>query len=129
MVGLAALGALVAIGEGGGRLFQTLVEKGEKFEPEGKERLRSMSEKVGKAVGTAAGNVENAVRDFGGRVRNLAEKGEGALDEKVVAALNRFGVPTREEIRMLIDRVDAMTLKLEELRERLRPESPPPAAP
>lgn len=123
LLGLAALGALVAIGEGGGRLFQTLVEKGEKYEPEGRERLKAVGEKVGRA----AGKVENAVRDFGGRVRGLMEKGEEALDDRVASALHRAGLPTREEIQSLIDRVDVLAAKLEEIRARVRPETQPGA--
>ncbi len=123
LLGLAALGALVAIGEGGSRLFQSLVEKGEKFEPEGKERLKSVGEKVGRAVG----NMENAVRDLGGKVRNLAERGEEVLDEKVASTLHRAGVPTREEIQSLIAKVDELAARLEEIRARIRPETQPGA--
>ncbi len=121
LLGLAALGALVAIGEGGGKVFQTLVEKGEKYEPEGREHLKA----AGAAVGRAVGNVENAARSLGGKVRGLAEKSEEALDVKVAAALGRAGLPTREEIQTLIDKVDALTAKLEDLRGRIRPESTP----
>lgn len=116
LLGLAALGALVAIGEGSGKLFQALVEKGRQSEPEARERLKA----VGRTVGHAVGTVENAVRHLGDRVRSLAERTEDALDERVLAALRRAALPTREEIQTLIARVDALNEKLEALRERLQ---------
>ncbi len=118
LVGLAALGALAAIAEGSGRLFQALVEKGEQCEPQARQRLKA----VGRRVGRAAGLVENAARGLGERVRGLAERTEGALDERVAAALRRAGLPTREEIQALIARLDALNQKLEALRERLQQE-------
>lgn len=118
LLGLAALGALVAIGEGSGRLFQALVEKGEKSEPAARERLAA----VGRKVGQAAGNVESAVRRLGGRVRGLAERSREALDETVASGLRRAGLPAREELEALLARVDALEERLQALRHRLRPE-------
>lgn len=92
-VWLAGLGALATAEEEGGRLFKKLVEKGESLESKGKE-----------TVSKAKTKVENAWEDI-----------EGKLDEKVTSVLHRMGVPSRDEIRNLTEKVEDLAAKVEQL--------------
>jgi polyhydroxyalkanoate synthesis regulator phasin len=92
-VWLAGLGALSAAEEEGSKLFQRLVERGEKLEAKGKEQ---------------AGKVKGKV---GGAWEDLGDK----LDEQVGKALHRLGVPTRDEIRKLTRRVEELSSKVDHL--------------
>ncbi len=116
LLALAALGAIVAVSEGGSRFFRALVEKGERAEPQARERL----EALGRRLGRAAGRLERGARELGDRARDLARRGEEFLDEKVARLLHRAGLPTREEIQNLIARVDSLSARLEALAERLQ---------
>lgn len=118
LLGLAALGAIVAVSEGSSRFFRALVEKGERAEPAARRRLEALSQRVGEA----AGRIEKGARDLGDRAREAARRGEQFLDEKVACALRRAGLPTREEVQELTARVEALRARLEALAERLQPE-------
>jgi poly(hydroxyalkanoate) granule-associated protein len=123
LLGLAALGAIVAVSESSSRFFRALVEKGEQSEPQARERLEALSRKVGRA----AGRLEREARQLRERACGLARRSERYLDEKVASALRRAGLPTREEIQSLMARVDALHARLEALAERLQPDSKPGA--
>lgn len=90
---LAGLGALSVAEEEGAKMFDTLVDRGREWEGRGKERMDK-----------ARSRVEHAVDDV-----------EGRIDERVSAALHRFGVPTRDEIRELTRRVEELNAKLGKL--------------
>lgn len=119
LLGLAALGAIVAAGEGSARFFRALVEKGERAGPQARQRLEALS----RGVGRAAGRLEGGARELGNRAREAARRGERFLDERVARALRRAGLPTREEIQDLKARVEALNARLEALAERLQAES------
>ncbi len=93
---LAGLGALAAAEEEGSKLFTRLVERGKDIESEGKEKFEKAKEKT-----------ESAFENF-----------SDAIDEKVTAALHRMGVPTRDEIKRLTKKVEALTEKIEQLKPR-----------
>jgi poly(hydroxyalkanoate) granule-associated protein len=84
---LAGLGAVATAGEEGKQLFDTLVKKGEGYEEQGRKRVEE-------------------VRD---RVKEARESVTAGFDERVAAALHRFGVPTRDEIANLSQRVEELT--------------------
>lgn len=96
-VWLAGLGAVAYADEEARGLFDRLVNKGETFEKE--DRFG-----VGKAVDKAG----SEVRDFGQKI-------ESGVQDTVGGVLHRAGVPTQEEIRILIDRVEKLTAKVEAL--------------
>lgn len=75
-------------------------------------RLRDRGEKVA----ADDDNVMNkAVDQAGGGVKKIGSKIESAVQCTVGSVLNRAGVPSREEIRTLIDRVEQLTTKVDEL--------------
>jgi poly(hydroxyalkanoate) granule-associated protein len=91
---LAGLGAFALAGEEGGRLFSSLVKKGQGVEKLNKVRFEKVMTRIGHAR-------ENAGRMIG-RVGN-------PLDAGMTVALHQLGVPTRKEIVTLTKRVEELT--------------------
>jgi poly(hydroxyalkanoate) granule-associated protein len=92
---LAGVGAVGAVGELGWKLGNDLVERGRKLEkserPAIAERLRESRE----------------------RVTSFGKQAERRMEERVSAALQRFGVPSRDDVQALIDRIEQLTKKVE----------------
>jgi poly(hydroxyalkanoate) granule-associated protein len=104
---LAGLGALATAEEEGGRLFRTLVERGEQYESRGKERAEQMRASVDEATGTARETVGSAF----GRVNE-------SIEDAVQAVLARAGVPSREELSTLNKRLEELQRAIDALREQ-----------
>lgn len=98
---LAGLGALSAAGDEGSKIFSSLVEKGESLESRGKKQVDKTREVLEGAAGKAGSSWE---------------KLGDAFDEKVEAAIERLGVPTRDEINVLTKRVEELTHKIDSLK-------------
>jgi len=103
---LAGLGAVATAQEEGGKLFKSLVEKGEDFEKLGKD-------KVDQAKGAVTG-VKVVAESYW-------ETFERILDDKVTAVIHRIGVPTKDEIDTLTERVENLTASIEKLRTKETP--------
>ena len=103
---LAGLGAVATAQEEGGKLFKNLVEKGQDFEKLGKDR-------VDQARGAVSG-VKVVAESYW-------ETFERILDEKVTAVIHRIGVPTKDEIDTLTERVENLTTAIEKLRTKAAP--------
>ncbi len=99
-VWLAGLGALAVTEEEGGKFFNNLVDKGEKFEAQRKGDLETVKDKAGEAI-----------EAVGSRWSKL----ESVVDERVGKALDKLGLPSRSEIQDLSQRVEELTAKLSEL--------------
>lgn len=113
---LAGLGALSVAEEEGSKLFRNLVEKGKGWEGKGKE-----------AVQDVKGDVEEAVDRAKGRAENVWDRVEERLDDAVGSALNRLGVPSRDEIATLTRRVEDLTRVVENLKAEPAPAKKPAA--
>jgi poly(hydroxyalkanoate) granule-associated protein len=103
---LAGLGALAVAEEEGTKAFKTLVDKGEEFETKGIQSIKRVADDVTGMTDKAKASVEAAVKKAG-----------GSFDEKVAEALQRLGVPSRDEIAQLTKRVEDLTASVEKLRE------------
>jgi poly(hydroxyalkanoate) granule-associated protein len=103
---LAGLGAVATAQEEGGKLFKNLVEKGEGMEKAGKT-------KVDQAKGAVTG-VKVVAESYW-------ETFERTLDDKVTAVIHRIGVPTKDEIDTLTERVEALTAAIDGLRTKETP--------
>lgn len=110
---LAGLGALAAAEEEGSKLFSRLVDRGRDVEAKGKVEVDKAGERVKAEYEKAKTKAESAFEGWG-------EK----FDEKLTAALHRLGVPSRDEIRTLTQRVEELTAKVEQLKPRTTPASP-----
>lgn len=110
---LAGLGALAAAEEEGGKLFRSLVERGEGYE----DRLETGARKAGASIRERAEDARKRAGEAADSVRDRAEATweglERAFDDSVTSALHRVGVPTRDEIRSLSRRVDTLTAALD----------------
>jgi poly(hydroxyalkanoate) granule-associated protein len=102
---LAGLGALSMAEEEGGKLFKSLVERGETLESRGKKQVKKVQEKLGDRVDQA--------RDKAGSTWSRFEE---LVDEKVAATLQKVGVPARDEIQRLTERVEQLTRKVDQLK-------------
>jgi poly(hydroxyalkanoate) granule-associated protein len=100
---LAGLGALAAAEQEGTKVFNRLVERGRDFESKGRDEAKEQFDK-------ARAKAESTWSDVGTKV-----------DEAVAGALHRLGVPTRDEIRNLTQKVEELTAKVETLRPRTTP--------
>lgn len=107
---LAGLGALAAAEEEGSKLFSRLVDRGRDVESKGKVEVDKVKAEVDKMKTKAEGTFET----WSGKV---GEK----FDESLSAAMNRLGVPTRDEIRNLTQRVEELNAKVELLKPRVTP--------
>ena len=132
-VWLAGLGVMALTGGETSHLFHLLVEKGKECEPSvesswkkvrggvsdkvgavGKETsrlLEMLAEKGQELEPSIKGGIQK-VREVTSKMRSVAGSGELAFDEKVLAAMQRLGAPTREDIQNLTRRVEAIASKL-----------------
>lgn len=111
---LAGLGALAAAEQEGVKVFNRLVDRGRDFESRNKGDFK---EQVDRAKETAKEQMGQAKAKVEETVDSWSEK----LDETLTSALHRMGVPTRDEIRTLTQRVEELNAKVEQLRPRVTP--------
>lgn len=104
---LAGLGALAAAGEEGSRMFDRLVDRGRDYETKGRAEF---SNQVNQATSSVSSTWDS-----------LTDR----LDEAVTKALHRMGVPTRDEIHTLTQRVEELNAKVEMLKPRVTPAATP----
>lgn len=96
-VWLAGLGAYSWAEEETRKTFDDLVNRGQKFE-------KNEKNVVSKTIDDAT----TKAKDFGTKV-------EDTVHDTVTTVLHRAGVPSRDEIRTLIDRVEELNKKVEKL--------------
>lgn len=111
---LAGLGALAAAEEEGSKLFSRLVDRGRDVESKGKVEVDKVKAEVDKMKTKA----ESTFDTWGDK---LGEK----FDDRLTATLHRLGVPTRDEIRNLTQRVEELNAKVEQLKPRVTPAAGP----
>ncbi len=102
-VWLAGLGALSMAGEEGQKLFKNLVEKGEAFQKKEKPPVEAVKRSM------------DSARE---KAEDLWKKLEGGFNDRVAAALQKLGVPTRNEISELTERVDSLVEAIQKLGEQ-----------
>lgn len=106
---LAGLGAFALAEEEGGKLFRSLVHKGETLEQKGMEQVEGLREKVEALADTARTRATEVAGEVEKRANRAWGKVEGNVDDAVNAALGRVGVPTRDEISRLTRRIEDLT--------------------
>jgi poly(hydroxyalkanoate) granule-associated protein len=107
---LAGLGALATAEAEGSKVFSRLVERGKDVESRGKDAAADVKEQ-------AKAKFEDVKNQTGNAWSGLGDK----VDETVTSALHRLGVPTREEIRNLTQKVEELNAKVEQLKPRVTP--------
>lgn len=102
---LAGLGAMAVTQEEGSKLFRNLVDRGASFEGVGRERIDDVKSKVEARTERAKESAEATWQKVEGRVENA-----------VATALGRAGLPTRDEISTLSQRVEELTKLVEKMK-------------
>jgi poly(hydroxyalkanoate) granule-associated protein len=111
-VWLAGLGALATVEEEGTKLFSRLVDRGKAFEEERREELKAASEKAREQRDEALAQIEEA-----------GEETQSLLMDTVNTALERFGVPTRNEVDRLSKKVEKLSEQVDDLSKTLSKKS------
>lgn len=106
---LAGLGAFALAEEEGGKMFRSLVKKGEALEERGKEQLGGLRDRVEELADAARSRATEVAGQVEKRAGKAWHKVEGNVDDAVNAALGKVGVPTRDEISRLTRRIEELT--------------------
>lgn len=93
---LAGLAAFSRAQEEGGKLFDTLVQEGEEIQQRSRERLDA-------SVNTLVGRANHTWGQLG-----------QVFEDQIAQTLDRLGVPTRQDIDELSQRIEDLQTKLDE---------------
>ena len=107
-VWMAGMGAFGRAQEEGSKLFETLVREGQSLE----QKTRTFA--AGGAT-QARDAVESTVTQVKERAQDTWDKLDRVFQDRVSRSLNRLGVPGREEMQALIDRVDELNRQVRNL--------------
>lgn len=107
-VWLAGLGALATVEEKGTEMFNDLVTRGKDFETSRRERLEEAREEAEKQG-------EEALK----RLEEASEETSTFVTDTMNRAMERFGVPTREEVDRLSDQVNKLSKQVDRLAKAL----------
>ncbi|MBP5120627.1 phasin family protein, partial [Pseudomonas protegens] len=108
---LAGLGVYSKIDSDGSKLFETLVKDGEKAE----KLTKSVVGKKVDAAKDSATSAKSRISDVKDRALGKWDELEGAFDKRLNSAISRLGVPSRNEVKALHDKVDTLTKQIEKL--------------
>ncbi|MDH1264100.1 phasin family protein [Pseudomonas sp. GD03944] len=106
---LAGLGAYAKAGQEGVGYFKELVKTGEGVEQKGKKLVNEQVE----AANSQIGSVKNTVIGVKGKVDVQLDKIEKAFDTRVASALNRIGIPSKQDVETLSAKLDELSALLE----------------
>lgn len=104
----AGMGAFARAQEEGGKLFEALVKEGSSLE------LKTRKLATGK-VDAVRDAVENRVGAVKERASDTWDRLEKVFEDRVQRALTRLGVPGRDDLQALIERVDTLNAELRKL--------------
>lgn len=102
---LAGVGAFGRAQAEGARLFESLVKEGLNLE-------QTARRFAGGQAGTVRDVVESSVGQARERAADTWDRLEKVFEDRVQRALNKLGVPSREDLQALTARVDALTAEL-----------------
>ncbi|MCO6059704.1 phasin family protein [Pseudomonas sp. MOB-449] len=106
---LAGLGAYAKAGAEGVDYFKELVKAGEGVEKQGKKLVDEQVE----AANSQFDSVKNSVTGVKEKVEVQFDKIEKAFDNRVASALNRMGIPSRQDVEALSAKLDELSALLE----------------
>lgn len=94
---LASLGAASTVEANSRKLFDQLVDKGQHF------------------AGKESAVLPEPLRQAGDKMKSYQQRFEERFEAGMTNALHRFGVPARDDITRLIDKVEKLTQKVEKM--------------
>lgn len=117
---MAGIGALSSVEEAGSEWFDGLVKKGERWEQESRKALTAASKQAGAAAEGAkatAGSLAKKPATWSAAVESEVQR---IVEQSVEGVLHRMNVPTHDEVRELIEHVQALTGKVDALSARMK---------
>jgi len=112
-VWLAGLGAYAKAGAEGVEYFKELVKAGEGVEKQGKKLVNQQVEAANSQIETQLNSVKSSVSEVKGKVEVQIDKIEKAFDNRVASALNRLGIPSKQDVEALSAKLDELNALLE----------------
>lgn len=110
---LAGLGAYVKAGQQGLGYFKSLVKSGEGIEKQGKKLLDKQLDAANEQLDSVKVSLVSNVDSVKNQVENKLEKLEKAFDNRVASALNRIGIPSKQDVETLSAKLDVLSALLE----------------
>lgn len=112
-VWLAGLGAYAKAGAEGAEYFKELVKAGEGVEKQGKKLVNEQVEAANSQIETQLSGVKSRVAEVKGKAEVQLDKIEKAFDSRVASALNRLGIPSKQDVEALSAKLDELNALLE----------------
>lgn len=110
---LAGLGAYAKAGQEGAEYFKELVKSGESAEKQGKTLVNEQVEAANSQIDSVKTSVTSNVNSVKGKVEVQLDKIEKAFDNRVASALNRIGIPSKQDVAALSAKLDQLSELLE----------------
>ena len=110
---LAGLGAYAKAGSEGTEYFKELVKAGEGVESKGKKLVDEQVEAANSQIESVKQSVNSNVTSVKGKVEVQLDKIEKAFDTRVASALNRIGIPSKQDVEALSAKLDELSALLE----------------
>ncbi len=110
---LAGLGAYAKAGQEGSEYFKSLVKSGEGVEKQGKKLVNEQVEAANRQIDSVKTTVTSNVNSVKGKVEVQLDKIEKAFDNRVASALNRLGIPSKQDVEVLSAKLDELSALLE----------------
>lgn len=105
---LAGLGAYAKAGKEGLGYVKGLVSAGEGIEREGKKLVTTQVEAANSQIDSVKKTVSSNVSSVKSKVEVQFDKIEKLFDRRVASALNRFGIPSRQDVDALSAKLDVL---------------------
>ena len=105
---LAGLGALSNAQEMGAKTFDSLVEQGEAFRKEASDKTETLLGEVQHAIRGMAGDAQSKATGLLDQMRDASQldRLSGVFDSRVAGAMDRLGVPSKNDISVLNAKLD-----------------------
>ncbi len=104
LIWLAGLGAFAKVSAQGGKLFDSLVQEGEKIERQSR-----------RAADVQLEAVRDKTDETRARMANTWDRVEQLFEDRLLRVLGRLGVPGRDDLRELARRVEALQRHIDDL--------------
>lgn len=110
---LAGLGAYAKAGQEGVDYLRELVKAGEGVEKRGRKSVDAGVEAANSQLDSVKGSVLESVAGVKEKVEVQIDRIEKAFDNRVAVALNRLGIPSRQDVEALSAKLDELSALLE----------------
>lgn len=118
---LVGLGTISLVGETTGRIIDELGDRGKVLEAKGRKTFGRLVDRGAKAQKSSRKSVEKVLS----RAEETLEELQSGVDTRLTKVSQRLGIPHREQVRLLSDRVEELTRKVESFQSHNRPVTVP----